>query len=110
MLNRRNFYIRAVAGLTGEITVGIALAGACMWIIEIASLGVFLSFLLWLLAALLAFAISQHAVHPAVEFVLADDKLDRGLGLIHGIAIAVSETGPADFVRQGLTRFARRAA
>ena len=57
MSSRRNTVIRTVAALCGDIAVGVALATACGWVIEAAALGLFLSFLLWLVGTLLALAI-----------------------------------------------------
>ena len=50
--SRRNVFIRSITGLCGDIAVGFAMASACVWIIEAASLGLFLSFLLWLIATM----------------------------------------------------------
>lgn len=76
---RRNFMIRTIAGLTGDLAIGIALANACLWLIQAASLGLFLSFLVWLIGLVLSLALSQYAVHPAVKFALCDRKLDQGI-------------------------------
>jgi hypothetical protein len=79
MQSQRNVLIRSVAGLSGDIAIGIAVASACLWLIESAALGMFLSFLLWLLAALLALALSQCIVHPALKVLLSDRKLDAAI-------------------------------
>ena len=74
--DRRNAVIRFVAAITGDIAVGLAMASLCSWIIQAAALGLFLSFLLWLIAALLSLALSQYLVHPGIKFLLSDHKLD----------------------------------
>ena len=79
MFSRRNFLIRSIASVSGDIAIGVAVAATCVWIIEAAALGLFLSFLLWLLAVILALAFSQHVLHPAVRLVLSDQKLDWSL-------------------------------
>ena len=74
--SNRNILIRTVATIAGDITVGVAVASACIWIIETAALGLFLSFLLWLIGAILSLALSQYVVHPALTVLLSDHKLD----------------------------------
>lgn len=71
--------IRAMTALAGDIAMATAVAGACSWLIESATLGLFLAFLTWLLGFVLALALSEYVVHPAVQWAMADDKLDRGL-------------------------------
>ena len=71
--------IRSMVSLAGDLGAGIAVAATCSWVIETATLGLFLSFLIWLLGLIVSLALSQHVVHPTVRFVLADDKFDRGL-------------------------------
>lgn len=87
MRTRRNVMIRTVATLCGDIAIGVAMASACAWLIEVAALGIFLSFLLWVLTAILALAFSQHVLHPAAHLLLSDRKLDGFLdastGLVH---------------------------
>ncbi len=73
----RIYLLRSAAGLAGDAAVAAALIQGCLWIVEAAALGLFLQFMLWLLAALIALAISQYLIHPAVELLLADDKLTR---------------------------------
>jgi hypothetical protein len=89
MSSRRNYFIRTVAAFAGDFTVGFALASACVWIIQSAALGLFMSFLLGLMALIGALSMSQLIVHPVVQFALSDRKLD------HGLAVA------ADAVRTG---------
>ena len=74
--SNRNILIRTVATIAGDITVGVAVASACIWIIETAALGLFLSFLLWLIGAIVSLALSQYVVHPALTVLLSDHKLD----------------------------------
>lgn len=109
---RRNAIIRSVAGVTGDITIGIALASTCIWIINTAALGLFLSFLVWLIGTLVGLAISQYAVYPAINFALSDRKLDRGVEVLsawaaRANAITKDAGAPAwQQLRRGLTRFA----
>ena len=77
MTARHNLLVRSIATLTGDIAIGFAVASACVWIIQYAALGLFLSFLLWLLAIVIALAISQYALHPAAAVLLSDRKLDQ---------------------------------
>ena len=79
MNSRRNFFIRSIASVTGDAAIGFAMASACVWIIQSAALGVFLSFLLWLLAIALSLTLSQYVLHPAVSALLCDRKLDKCL-------------------------------
>lgn len=83
--SRRNTLIRTVAAVSGDIATGIAMAAACVWLIETAALGLFLSFLLWLLGTIIALAFSQYVVHPAVAVMLSDRKLDVGIKAMRGL-------------------------
>lgn len=96
MTSRRNILIRTVATVSGDIATGVAVASACLWLIEAATLGLFLSFMVWLLGALLALALSQYVVHPAAAILLSSRKLDVGIDALTGLA-------------NRLTRFARSA-
>lgn len=89
MYTRRNFFVRTIAAFAGDFTVGFGLAAACVWIIQSASLGLFLSSLIGLMSLIGALSMSQLIVHPVVQYVLSDRKLD------HGLAVA------ADVVRAG---------
>ena len=102
MSSRRNTVIRTVAALCGDIAVGVALATACAWVIEAAALGLFLNFLLWLVGTLLALALSQYLVHPAVQLVLSDRKLDGAVDALSGLASVAR--GATDQVATGITR------
>ena len=90
---RRNIWIRTIAGITGDVAVGVALSSACLWVIQSASLGVFLSFLLWIVGFLLSLAISQYAVHPTVTLLLSDRKLDRSIDALLSLAHAATDLG-----------------
>ncbi|HQC98759.1 MAG TPA: hypothetical protein PK306_23945 [Aquabacterium sp.] len=79
MSTRRNLFIRAVASVTGDLAAGFAAASVCTWIIQVAALGLMLSFLLWLLALIAYLAFSQYVLHPAVAILLSDQKLDDGI-------------------------------
>jgi hypothetical protein len=85
------------------------MASACTWVIQAASLGVFLSFLAWLGAIIASLALSQYVVHPAVQFALSDRKLDRGIEALASLAQAANELGIVapnwGQLRQRLSRF-----
>ena len=80
--SKRNILIRTVATIAGDIATGVAVASACLWLIETAALGLFLSFLLWLIGTLLALALSQYVVHPALTVLLSDSKLDLAVDAV----------------------------
>ncbi len=107
MSSRRNTLIRTVATVCGDIAVGVAMASACVWLIEAATLGLFLSFLAWLLAAILSLALSQYVVHPLNTALLCDRKLDRAVDALSGLADVA--TGASAQLADGLTRYARSA-
>ena len=96
--SRRNILIRTIATITGDIAVGVACASAAIWIIETAALGLFLSFLAWLLAGIAALALSQFVVHPATKVLLSDKKLDLAVDVVSGLV---------DHMAQRLTQFTR---
>ena len=91
--SRRNFFIRTVAAFAGDFAVGFSMAVACSWIIQSAALGLFLSFLLWVLAIVAALALSQYVVHPLAAALLSDRKLDRGMELLSSLGRAASDLG-----------------
>ncbi len=91
--SRRNTVIRTVAAVTGDIAAGLAVASACMWLIESAALGLFLTFVVWLLGSLLALALSQYVVHPAVGVVLSDRKLDLAVDALSGLSSVLTAAG-----------------
>ncbi len=84
--SRRNTLIRTVATITGDIACGVAMASIALWLIESAALGLFLSFLVWLLAAVAALALSQYVVHPTLKVVLSDSKLDMAVDAMAGLS------------------------
>ena len=92
MSTRRNVLIRSVAAVAGDIAIGVAMASVCVWIIQVASLGLFLSFLLWLLGAMLSLAMSQYVLHPALKLLLAENKLDRACAAVTDIARVMQRT------------------
>jgi hypothetical protein len=83
---RRNDIIRTVAAITGDLAVGVTLASVATWVIETAALGVFLSFLVWLIYAVAALALSQFVIHPAVTALASDRKLDLGIKVLATVA------------------------
>jgi Na+/glutamate symporter len=91
MSARRNFFIRSIATVAGDIAVGYALASACVWVIQSAALGLFLSFLLWLLAIAMALAFSQYLLHPATAALLSDRKLDQAIAVTTGAVRSTSD-------------------
>ena len=107
MSSRRNTVIRTVAALCGDIAIGVAVATACAWVIESAALGLFLSFLLWLVGTLLALALSQYLVHPAVQLVLSDRKLDAAFKALASLTNSAQTTGP--LVSEEVMNFGRKS-
>ncbi len=109
--SRRNTIIRAVAAVSGDIAAGIVMASACVWLIEAATLGLFLSFLAWLLGALIALALSQYVVHPGVNVLLSDRKLDLAIDALSAVARNAERFGAGpgspmwDPLRRGWSRF-----
>lgn len=89
--SRRNVIIRTVATLAGDIATGVAVASTCIWIIEGAALGLFLSFLIWLVGALSALALSQYVVHPALTVLLSDRKLDLAVDVVQLLGSRLSQ-------------------
>lgn len=116
MSARRNFFIRSIATITGDVAVGYAFGAACVWVIQSAALGLFLGFWLWLLAIFLALAVSQYVVHPAAAVLLSDSKLDRGIDVLSGLVDTARSFG-LDLrspllreLKQRMARFARAPA
>ena len=81
-MSRRNVFVRTVAAACGDVAGAVAIAAVCAWLIEFAALGLFLSFLAWLVGALVALGLSQYVVHPAINAVLCDRKLDAAVDAI----------------------------
>lgn len=88
-LSQRHEILRKVLTVAGDLGAAIASASACTWLIQQASLGVFLGFLVWLLGALVALALSQHIVHPTIQWAMSDDKLTRGMDLARAFGLKV---------------------
>jgi hypothetical protein len=62
-----------------------------LWIIESATLGLFLAFIVWLLAAMASLALSQFVVHPATKGLLSDQKLDLAVNALSGLAARLTQ-------------------
>lgn len=107
MSSRRNTLIRTVATVCGDIAVGVAMASSCVWLIEAATLGLFLSFLAWLLAAILTLALSQYVVHPVSTALLCDRKLDLAVDALSELANVATVAGAQ--LADGLAHYARSA-
>ena len=86
----RRAAIRTVVAITGDIAATVAVAAACTWIIETAALGLFLSFLIWLLGLVISLAVSQYVVHPALSVVLSDAKLDWSIAALSQLCSTVA--------------------
>lgn len=93
MNDRQRVFIRTASALAGDIAVGLLFASVCVWIINFAALGIFLSFLLWLLGAILAMAVSEYLIHPTVAFLLSDKKLEETLRRAHGLTDVFMQVG-----------------
>ena len=89
--SRRNVLIRTISTIAGDIATGLAVASACIWIIETAALGLFLSFLIWLIGTLLALALSQYVVHPALTVLLSDHKLDIAVDAFNLLSARITQ-------------------
>lgn len=107
MSSRRNVIIRTVGTIAGDIAIGVTVASACIWIIEIAALGLFLAFLIWLLGMVAALALSQYVLHPALSVALSERKLDLAVDAACALADATGITGQQ--VTDALTRYGRSA-
>lgn len=99
MSTRHNIIIRTVATVAGDIATGIAVASACIWIIETAALGLFLSFLIWLLGTLVALVLSQYVLHPMLTVALSDRKLDMAVDAVTALGDRITR-----FTRSALQR------
>lgn len=94
MIACRNTLIHTVAAACGDIATGVTVAAACAWLIEAATLGLFLSFLVWLLGAFIALALSQYVVHPLVAMLLSSRKLGDGIDALSALAREAVRVGP----------------
>lgn len=106
MNDRKKALIRTLAALTGDLLIGLAISSVCLWLIHVASLGLFLAFLLWLVAIVVSLALSQYIVHPTVQFVLSDKKLDELIRGSQGMTEAVMRAGAqiGEHVLRGIVR------
>lgn len=73
---RQTLLIRTLGTLCADLAVGVTVASSVSWVIQAASLGLFLSFLSSLVGLILALALSQYVVHPLASVLLSDQKLD----------------------------------
>lgn len=83
--SRRNVIVRCLTSMVGDIGLAVAVVSGCAWIVEAASLGMFLTFLLWLVAILSALAFSQLVLHPLVNMALSDRKFDDTVDTVIGV-------------------------
>ncbi len=111
-MSRRNFFIRAIATIAGDLAAGCAMASACTWVIQAAAVGLFMSFVLWLMALVASLALSQFVVHPITTTLLSDHKLDEGAAalsrVLHSSAgVAADVWQWAQALRPERVRYAR---
>lgn len=104
MSARRNTLIRLITGIGGDIAIATVMAAACVWVIQAAALGVFLSFLIWLIGAILSLALSQYVFRPALRAVMSDHKLDDAASVVTALAEVATEAGRQ--IAGGLARVA----
>lgn len=72
-------HIRLALAYAACGTAGYAIGAACSWIITAASLGTFLTFLIWLCALVLAYFVGEKlgvAVYGALSTVITDARID----------------------------------
>lgn len=79
----RNTLIRMAVGAVAGAALGLAFANACTWIITTASLGLFLSFLVWLIGALMLVG-TCFTANALVLDALSDQRLDRACNTTRG--------------------------
>jgi hypothetical protein len=91
--SRRNVIVRCVTSMVGDIALAVAVVAGCAWIIEAASLGFFLAFLVWLMATLAALAFSQLVLHPVVNMILSDRKFDDTVDTLVGLVQSFDAIG-----------------
>lgn len=70
--------IRGSVGLVAGASIGLAFANACIYIVTAASLGLFLSFLVWLLGMLATLAASLFASN-VITSVVTNERIDAAL-------------------------------
>ena len=78
MSARRNTIIRILAGLGIGFAEGYAIATACSWIISVASLGLFLSFCVWLIEGIVI-AYTSFAMEAPLARALSDERIDAAV-------------------------------
>lgn len=111
MKSRRNALVRTITAFTGDIAIGLAMASTCTWIIQTAALGLFMSFMLWLLGVILSLALSQYVIHPVTQLLLSDRKLNDGFavatGMVEVLAHLNNKARQSLFstLQQGVSRF-----
>lgn len=71
----RNTLIRLAVSYVAGAALGLAFANACTWVITTASLGLFLSFLVWLLGALMLVG-TCFTANALVLDALTDRRID----------------------------------
>jgi hypothetical protein len=90
---RTKFFVHAVATVTGDFTAGFAVAAGCVWIVEVAGFGLFVTFLAWLIGLIVALALSQFVVHPVAAVLLSDRKLDHATAMVASARNAATHLG-----------------
>lgn len=96
---RHAFMVRSVATVTGDVAAGVALAAACSWVVQAATLGLFLAFFVWLLGLFISLAISQRVIHPTVQVILSDHKLSQAVEASRHLSRAVRALLPQRYRR-----------
>ncbi len=79
----RNQLIRIAVGFVAGVAIGYTFAAACTWICTAASLGAFLSFLVWLIGMLMMLG-TCFVAGVAVDNVLTDRRLDAACNTTRG--------------------------
>jgi triacylglycerol esterase/lipase EstA (alpha/beta hydrolase family) len=105
--SRRNVIVRCVTSMCGDAAIAVVVVSGCAWIIEAASFGLFMSFLVWLVATLAALAFSQLVLHPVVNMVLSDRKFDGSIDAVVGLVQGFDAVGGEAL--DSATRYAKSA-
>lgn len=84
----RHSIIRALVASLASAAAGYALANACARICTAASLGAFLSFLVWLLGAMTA-GIAAVQISRTVERVVTNERIDSAQAWLSGLRAKV---------------------
>lgn len=71
----RNSIIRGLIGALGGAALALAFAEACAWVCVTASLGTFLTFLVWLLGFVLTLGLAWE-LGNVVQRTLTDDRIN----------------------------------